>query len=127
RALAIAGANVVLVARRGDKLEQCSSELLSLGVRSLPIAADITVDSELERVIKVATGQLGEIDILVNNAGIAPTGRAEKLPREIWDGAMALNVTAPMMLSRLIANRLIARKQPGRIINITSIIAYLGS
>jgi len=127
RALAIAGADVVVVARRRDRLEELAKELSSYGVRALPIAADITVDADLERIVNAATAQLGEIDILVNNAGIAPTGRAEKIPRETWDSALALNVTAPMMLSRLIASRLIARKHPGRIINITSIIAYLGS
>src|SRR5438105_12189221 len=126
-ALALGGADVVLVARRADRLEHLAKELTSYGVRALPLAADITDDSELERVVKIATEQLGGVDILVNNAGIAPTGRAEKLPRETWDQAIALNVTAPMMLSQLVARRLIERKRPGRIINVTSILAYVGS
>jgi 2-deoxy-D-gluconate 3-dehydrogenase len=127
RALAIAGADVALVARRGDRLEELALELRKLGARAVAIAADITLDADLDRAISSTISQLGEIDILVNNAGIAPTGRAEKYPRDVWDAAMALNVTAPMMLTQRVARRLIENKKPGRIINITSILAYLGS
>jgi NAD(P)-dependent dehydrogenase (short-subunit alcohol dehydrogenase family) len=127
RALAIAGADVALVARRGDRLQQLAAELRQHKVRAAAIAADITDDRELDRVVAETVSQLGEVDMLVNNAGIAPTGRAEKYQRSVWDAALALNVTAPMMLSQRIASRLIERRQPGRIINITSILAYVGS
>ena len=127
-ALAIGGADVALVARRGERLNAVADELTgSYKVRALPIAADITIEAELDRIVAETVAGLGEIDILVNNAGIAPTGRAEKYSRERWDAAMALNVTAPMMLSQKVARRLIELKRPGRIINVTSILAYVGS
>ncbi len=128
RALAIAGANVALVARRADRLKSIAAELArDYGVKAMPIAADITVEAELDRVIERTVAELGEIEILVNNAGIAPTGRAEKYSRQDWDAALSLNLTAPMMLSQKVARRLIERKRPGRIINITSILAHVGS
>ncbi len=128
RALAIGGADVALVARRADRLKSLAKELSrDHNVRAVPIAADITSDAEPDRIVAQAAAELGEIDILVNNAGIAPTGRAEKCTRADWDAAMNLNVTAPMMLSQAFARRLIERKRPGRIINITSILAYVGS
>jgi 2-dehydro-3-deoxy-D-gluconate 5-dehydrogenase len=128
RALAIAGANVALVARRADRLKAIAAELArDYAVKAVPIAADITVEAELDRVIQSTVAELGEIDILVNNAGIAPTGRAEKYSRQDWDAALSLNLTAPMMLSQRVARRLIERKRPGRIINITSILAHVGS
>ncbi len=128
RALAIGGADIALVARRAGPLKSLANELSrKYGVKALAIAADITIDAELDRIVSQAVAELGEIDILVNNAGIAPTGRAEKYSREQWDAALSLNVTAPMMLSQKVARRLIERKQPGRIINITSILAYVGS
>ncbi len=127
-ALALAGADVALVARREGLLQKLARELTqSYGAKTLPIAADITVDADLDRVISRTVAELGEIDILVNNAGIAPGGRAEKYSRELWDAAFALNVTAPMMLSQKVARRLIERKKPGRIINITSLAGYQGS
>ncbi len=128
RALAIAGADVALVARRADRLKSIAGELSrDYGVKAMPIAADITVEAELDRVVAQTSAELGEIDILVNNAGIAPTGRAEKYSRQDWDAALSLNLTAPMMLSQRVARRLIERKRPGRIINITSILAHVGS
>jgi NAD(P)-dependent dehydrogenase (short-subunit alcohol dehydrogenase family) len=127
-ALAIGGASVALVARREERLKAVAAELTRKhGVKTLALAADITDDAALDRIVAQAAAGLGEVDILVNNAGIAPTGRAEKLSRADWDGALALNVTAPMMLSQKVARRLIERKIPGRIINITSILAYVGS
>jgi 2-deoxy-D-gluconate 3-dehydrogenase len=128
RALAIGGADVALVARRAGRLSALAKELAhDYGVRAFPIAADITVEAELDRVVAQTVAELGTIDILVNNAGIAPTGRAEKYSRADWDAALSLNVTAPMMLSQRVARHLIERKQPGRIINVTSILAYVGS
>jgi len=127
-ALAIAGADVVLVARRAERLKSIANELSrDYGVKALAVAADITTEAGLDRVIERTVAELGEIDILVNNAGIAPTGRAEKCSRQDWDAALSLNLTAPMMLSQRVARRLIERKRPGRIINITSILAYVGS
>jgi NAD(P)-dependent dehydrogenase (short-subunit alcohol dehydrogenase family) len=127
-ALAIGGADVALVARRGERLEQLAAELRKrYGVRAVAVATDITVEAQLDAAMARTIDTLGNLDILVNNAGIAPTGRAERLARDTWDAAFALNVTAPMMLAQRFARRLIERKQPGRIINITSILAYVGS
>jgi len=127
-ALAIGGADLVLVARRGDRIEKLAAELSSTyAVRCVAIAGDVTETNTLDPLFDRARQQLGTIDILVNNAGISPTGRAERFSRELWDDTFALNVTAPMMLAQRFARRLIKEKQPGRIINITSILAYLGS
>jgi NAD(P)-dependent dehydrogenase (short-subunit alcohol dehydrogenase family) len=128
RALAMAGADVALAARRGDRLEKLAQELADVyRVKAIGVPTDITVDSDLDRVVETAQRELGDVDILVNNAGIAPTGRAENLPRAIWDAAMATNLTAPMMLTQRVAHRLIELKKPGRIINIVSIYAMVAS
>jgi NAD(P)-dependent dehydrogenase (short-subunit alcohol dehydrogenase family) len=128
RALALAGADVALVARRAERLEQVASELRErYRVKAVALPADITVDAELDRVLAEARAKLGIVDVLVNNAGIALTGRAERIKRQTWDNALAVNTTAPMMLAQRVASVLIENKKPGRIINITSIYAYAGS
>ncbi len=126
-ALAIGGADVALVARRAERLEKLAGDLRELGVRALPIAADVSVDADLDRVVATAAAELGEVDILVNNAGISPTGRAEKMTREAWDSTIAVNLTAPMMLSQRVGRRLIEAKKPGRIINMGSIQSIVAS
>src|SRR3984885_5721050 len=128
KALAIAGADVVLVARRKDRVTQIAADLAKAhGVKAVGIGADVTREADLDRLMAEATAAIGDIDILVNNAGVSPTGRAENLKREAWDEAIAVNLTAPMMLSQRVARRLIETKQSGRIINMVSIYASVAS
>ncbi len=127
-ALAIAGADVALVARRHERLEALAQRLREEAhVRVVSIPADITIDGDLDRIVDRTVAELGEIDILVNNAGIASGGAARVITREKWDAEFAVNVTAPLMLARRVTNRLIAREAPGRVINITSMYASLAS
>jgi NAD(P)-dependent dehydrogenase (short-subunit alcohol dehydrogenase family) len=127
-ALALAGADVALVARRGDRCEKLADELAKkFGIRAIGIAADVAIEADIDRAIETARAKLGDIDILINNAGVSPTGRAENFKRELWDNAIAVNLTAPMLLSQRVARRLIESKRPGRIINMVSIYAGVAS
>src|ERR1700735_311151 len=128
KALAIAGADVALVARRKERVTQIAGDLAKAhGVKAVGIGADVTREADLDRLMAEATAAIGDIDILVNNAGVSPTGRAENFKREAWDEAIAVNLTAPMMLAQRVARRLIETKQPGRIINMVSIYASVAS
>jgi NAD(P)-dependent dehydrogenase (short-subunit alcohol dehydrogenase family) len=127
-ALALAGADVALVARRGDRCEKLADELAKkYGVRALGIGADVAIEADIDRIIDTTRAKLGDVDILVNNAGVSPTGRAENFKRELWDNAIAVNLTAPMLLSQRVARRLIETHKPGRIINMVSIYAGVAS
>jgi gluconate 5-dehydrogenase len=127
-ALALAGADVALAARRSERVEQLSLELARLyGVRAIGVQTDVTDDTDLDRLMKTVEERLGDVDILVNNAGISPTGRAETLPRATWDSAIATNLTGPMMLAQRVARRLIEVEKPGRIINMSSIYGQVAS
>jgi len=123
RALAVAGADVAVLARRGDKLRGVAEELQSLGVRSRVLQADITDWTQIERSVSDVEQGLGKIDILVNNAGVAPLARAESMPRDQWDNAIAVNLTAPFLLAQRVARGMIARKEGGRIVNVASAVS----
>jgi len=128
KALAIAGADVALVARREDRVKRAAAELARAhGIKAIGIGADVTREADLDRMMAESAAALGDIDILVNNAGVSPTGRAENFKREAWDEALAVNLTAPMMLSQRVARRLIETGKPGRIINMVSIYAAVAS
>jgi len=128
-ALALAGADVALVARREDRVKTLADELTGkYRVRAVGVGADVSHESDIERAFGECVRALGgEIDILVNNAGVSPTGRAEDFKRELWENAVAVNLTAPMLLSQRVARALIAASKPGRIINIASIYASVAS
>jgi gluconate 5-dehydrogenase len=123
RALAKAGANLALLARRKDRLEAVAKEIAQLGVRSLALQADVTDDKALEAAVEHAEKELGPINVLVNAAGISPLGRAERQSREKWDSAFAVNVTGVFLASQAVGKRMIARGGPGRIIQISSVMA----
>jgi NAD(P)-dependent dehydrogenase (short-subunit alcohol dehydrogenase family) len=126
--LALAGADVALAARRTERIEKLASELASTyRVRTAAVPLDVTDDAAIDAALESVRQKLGLVDILVNNAGISPTGRAETLPRAIWDAAIATNLTAPMMLAQRVARALIEAHRPGRIINMVSIYATVAS
>jgi gluconate 5-dehydrogenase len=122
RALARAGADVGLVARRRERLETLGGELETLGVRACAAPADVTLRSEIEAAFQRVETALGPIGILVNSAGIAPLGRAEQHARAKWDAALAVNLTAAFELSQLAGERMIGRGVGGRIIHVSSVM-----
>src|SRR5262245_41068607 len=88
RALAVElarnGVDVVLVARREDRLAEVVREIESLGRRAVAVAGDISNDEVRHRAIETARREFGGLDILVNNAGVAAHGRfAEADPNRI--------------------------------------------
>lgn len=126
--LAAAGADVALFARRGDRLHAVAAEIAErYGVRTLPVAVDITDRRSTEAAFEHVRTELGPLWALVNNAGLAPTGRAERQFPEQWDQTLALNLTSVFHCCLLGAEQMRAAGRGGRIVNITSIFGRLGS
>jgi NAD(P)-dependent dehydrogenase (short-subunit alcohol dehydrogenase family) len=122
-----AGANVVICDINDERLQQTSTELSPKGPLKA-IKTDITNTSEVEALFENLIGAFGKIDVLVNNAGIMdhfdPIG---DLDMKLWDRVMALNLTAPALLSKFaIRNMLQQEKVDGRIINIVSVAGKAG-
>ena len=115
RGLGAEGATVVLVARRADRLDQVAVA----GGAAVPIPADVTVETEVERVFGTLVERGGRLDVLVNNAGTAVRGPIDELPIEDWDRVIAINLRAPFLCTRQ-ALRIMKRQGGGRIINIGS-------
>ena len=127
RGLAQAGADVAIVARRTERLEALAAEIEALGVRCLPVGADLTDDAQLGAALRRVEAELGGVEILLNNAGIADLGRPEKLSAEEWDRVLAVNLTAVFRLTQGVGRGMIARGQGGRIINVSSVVGQYGN
>ena len=126
-ALASAGADIALVARRRDQLETVAARLAAEhGVRAVAVPADICDRKEAQAAFETIERQLGGADVLVNNAGLSPTGKAEKQWPEEWDRTIDLNLNALFHCS-LLAAASMRRRGGGRIINVSSIFGHLGS
>ncbi len=93
RELAVHGANLVLAARRRERLDALAAELQSAGrVRVLPVTVDVTRDGDLERAVEEACATFGGLDVAVANAGFAVTGPFERLGLEDYRRQFETNV-----------------------------------
>ena len=119
RVYADAGADVALLARDTEGLEETAEAVRAKGRAAHPIEADLARPDECERAAREAEEALGGIDILVNSAGIARVAPALELSLDDWDATVALNLRAPFLLSRAVAPGMIERRW-GKIVNISS-------
>lgn len=122
RALAKAGANLGLVARRREQLEETAAALAEFGGTCHVAPADVTRRDEIERSFDEVEAALGPARIVVSAAGISPLGRAEQHSREKWDRALAVNLTASLEVSQVAALRMIERASGGTIIHVSSVM-----
>ncbi len=113
-ALAEAGANVAMFARRRDVLEREAERLGALAVRG-----DLTVPADLDRLVTRCVDAFGGVDVLVNNGGGPPPGPAEGVDPEALERAVDLLLLPPVRLTNLCLPHL-ARSGHGRIVNIES-------
>ncbi len=121
--LAAAGAEVVLAARRADKLAAEVERLRATGARAHAVSMDVT-DAASVSVAVAEAEQLagGVIDILVNNAGISGESFFLKLEESEWDAVVDTNLKGAYLVARAVARQLADSKTPGSIINIASIL-----
>jgi NAD(P)-dependent dehydrogenase (short-subunit alcohol dehydrogenase family) len=120
RALALAGARVVLVARDKVRLGVAAEVLRNGGAAGAAwVAADLASRAEVSRAADEAAGVFGPPDILVNCAGVNLRPPFPSLSVQDWDLTMAVNLTAPFLLGQRFGPSMAARGW-GRIINVTS-------
>jgi NAD(P)-dependent dehydrogenase (short-subunit alcohol dehydrogenase family) len=122
--LAACGAKVAATARRLDRLEELATEIRAAGGVCAPLPVDVTDAEQVVAVVEQAESELGPVSILVNNAGIPDAQYAARMSTELIDRVIDTNLRGPFILSCEVARRLIARKAPGRIVNISSMGAY---
>jgi short-subunit dehydrogenase len=124
--LAKHGADLVLVARRADRLNELAREIEKLGRRAVCVDGDVTDPALRTRTLEAARSQLGGLDVLINNAGIAAHGRfAESDPGRVRP-LMEVNFFAPVELIREAIPLLREGRQP-LVVNIGSILGERGA
>ncbi|MGQ0701194.1 MAG: SDR family NAD(P)-dependent oxidoreductase [Panacagrimonas sp.] len=120
--LARAGAQVVLAARRTDKLAEAVQEIEHAGGKALAVAMDVVDRASVIAALDEIAARIGTVNIVVNNAGVSGTKRALDYTDEDWTWVVDTNLKGAWIVAQETARRLIAAKQPGSIVNITSIL-----
>lgn len=123
RVLHAAGAQVVMAARRIERLEVLAAELPG----SVPIACDVSVDAQCEVLVDATLARFGQIDVLINNAGTVSTFRPEEEPMAEWRRVMGVNIDAAFHLSQLVARKDMLLRRAGNIINVASVLGMVSS
>ena len=121
-ALAEAGADVAVAARKPEALEEAVAEIRATGRRAIGIPTNVREMAALENLVAETRRQLGRIDILVNNAGTNPVfGPVQNIDERAWDSIMNTNVKSVFFLSKMAREAMLEHGEGGSIINVSSI------
>lgn len=123
-AYAQAGADVVLLARRLERLEEVAAEIKELGREALPLKVDVTNEENVKAAIEAAVAHFGHLDILLNNAGIAVRGGVHTLTEEEFDKSMDINVKGIFLVSKYVIQNMMEHNY-GKIVNVASVNAVI--
>ncbi len=128
RALAKAGASVVLAARRVDRLDHLAAEIASGGGTALAVKCDVGEPASVAATVAAAASRFGRVDVLVNGAGVVAEGGIvpEKVPPEIFEQTVRVNVLGTWNTCREVAALMLADGKGGSIINIASVAGMAG-
>jgi len=124
--LARKGVNLIVAARTSASAQDVAALLSKLGVTVIGMKLDVSNAAEVEQVFEAARKEFGRIDILVNNAGITKDGLLMRMREDAWDAVMDINLKGVFLCSREAIKDMI-RQRYGRIINITSVAAFMGN
>ena len=125
RALAHAGADLVITSRTLDSLKDFTSEIESLGRRALPLALDVRDHQSIQEMVEAAYEHYGKIDILVNNAGCNVRKPAVDVSWDDWNLVLNTNLRGGFFVAQAVARKMIPA-QYGRIVNIGSVTTVAG-
>ncbi len=124
--LAEVGATVVVNDISLASASSVAEEIKAMGRQSLAILADVSLSSDVDRLVAEARTAYGKVDILVNNAGIARDQIVVRMSEEDWDKVLNVNLKSVFLCSRAVLKGMI-RQHWGRIISIASIVGLMGN
>ena len=125
RALARAGADLVITSRDPATLAQFQAEIQALGCGALPLALDVRSSDSIQAMIEAAIAHYGKVDVLVNNAGCNVRKPALEVTWDDWNLVLDTNLRGTFFVSQAVARYMVPKKY-GRIINIGSVTCVAG-
>ena len=124
-ALAEHGADVVLMARRTEKLEEVAEQIRKIGRKAITVKCDVTKEDEVKNAVAESIEKMGKIDILLNNAGIEVSNSVEDITMEEWNRIISTNLNGTFLMSKYVVPHMKAANY-GRIVNTASVLGFVG-
>ena len=126
KGFALHGADLIITARRLEKLEDVAKEIREYGVKCLAIQCDVTKTESVNQAAEKAEKEFGKVDVLVNCAGSAKNAGVLNMTDEEWNFTIDTDLTSVFLVTRAFAN-IMKKNNYGRIINIASMYGLVGN
>ena len=123
--LAEAGANIVFCSRKVENCVKAAADIAQLGVETLAEKCDVRSAEDIQRVVDETVKEFGRVDILVNNSGTNWGASPEDYPLKGWQKVMETNISGAFLFTQS-AGRVMIQQKSGNIINIASIMGFIG-
>lgn len=120
------GAHVGIADINIEKAEAAAEEIRAFGVKSIAIKLDVSKSEDIASAFNKFVQEFGKFDILVNNAGITKDALLIRMKDEDWDMVLNINLKGAFICSKE-AIKIMAKQQYGKIINISSVVAFIGN
>lgn len=114
-----AGANIVIAGMLEEEFSNAQQLITANGVKCMCIKTDVSNEQSVKNMVALVVKEFSHIDILVNNAGINKQFPVEKMPFDVWQSIINVNLTGVFLVSREVANVMLEQGK-GNIVNITS-------
>ncbi len=120
------GANIAIADVNIESAKNTSQEVRSIGVKSIAIKLDVSKQDDVTNAFETCIKEFGTLDILVNNAGITRDTVLLRMKEEDWDMVLNVNLKGSFLCSKE-AVKIMAKQRSGKIISISSVVAYIGN
>jgi NADP-dependent 3-hydroxy acid dehydrogenase YdfG len=127
-ALAAAGADVAIAARRADRLQRLAEKIRATGPKAFVVEADITEPAQAKAVVEKTVAEFGRLDTLVNNAGLMLLGPIVDADPLEWDRMLRINVSALMNATNAALPHLLkaAESEPRKVADLVNVSSVAG-
>lgn len=120
------GANIGVADVNIENAENTAREVRTLGVKSIAVKLDVSRQDSVSNTFQTFVKELGALDILVNNAGITRDTVLLRMKEEDWDAVLNVNLKGSFLCSKE-AVKIMAKQRSGKIISISSVVAFIGN
>lgn len=124
--LAKKGVSLAIADVSVDSAGETARELASMGVKTSALRLDVSKSDQVVKAFEDILSEFGRLDILVNNAGITKDGLVLRMKEEDWDAVININLKGVFLCSKE-AVKVMVKQKYGRIINIASVVAFMGN
>jgi len=125
-AMAKEGANICIADVNMDAAASTAGEIKALGVNASAVRLDVSNQENVSEVFSAFKQEFGSLDILINNAGITKDGLLMRMKEADWDAVLNINLKGSFLCSKE-AIKIMSKQRNGRIISISSVVAFMGN